>query len=166
MSETVSNVRSLVSQVSPLITIDFRPFETAVLDGLIRERLMAKLSGFFGLLASLIAALGLYGVMSYLVARRTNEIGIRMALGAQRHDVLSLVLRNCALLLAPGLVLGAVLSAAVAQAARAILFGLKPTDPRVLVAAIVGLGLLALLACLLPARRATRIDPIVALRYE
>ncbi|HTF26630.1 MAG TPA: FtsX-like permease family protein [Candidatus Limnocylindria bacterium] len=127
---------------------------------------MAKLSGFFGLLASLIAALGLYGVMSYLVARRTNEIGIRMALGAQRHDVLSLVLRNCAFLLAPGLLLGAVLSAAVAQAARAMLFGLKPTDPRVLVAAIVGLGLLALLACLLPARRATRIDPIVALRYE
>jgi putative ABC transport system permease protein len=166
MSETVSNVRSLVSQVSPLITIDCRPFETTVLDGLMRERLMAKLSGFFGLLASLIAALGLYGVMSYLVARRTNEIGIRMALGAQRHDVLSLVLRNCALLLAPGLLLGAVLSAAVAQAARAILFGLKPTDPRVLVAAIVGLGLLALLACLLPARRATRIDPIVALRYE
>jgi putative ABC transport system permease protein len=166
MSEIVSNVRNLVARVSPLITVDFRPFETTILDGLIRERLMAKLSGFFGLLASLIAALGLYGVMSYLVAQRTNEIGIRMALGAQRRDVLSLVLRNCALMLAPGLVLGAVLSAGVAQAARAMLFGLKPTDPRVLVAAMAGLGLLALLACLLPARRATRIDPIVALRYE
>src|SRR5437870_7946437 len=89
---------------------------------------MAKLSGFFGLLAALIAAVGLYGVMSYLVARRTNEIGIRMALGTRRRDVLSLVLRKAALLLASGLILGAILSVAVAQAARAMLFGLKPTD--------------------------------------
>ena len=127
---------------------------------------MAKLSGFFGLLAALIAAVGLYGVMSYLVARRTNEIGIRIALGARKRDVLSLVLRNAALLLASGLILGAILSVAVAQAARAMLFGLKPTDPVVLVAAIAGLGFLALLACFLPARRATRVDPLVALRYE
>jgi len=116
---------------------------------------MAKLSGFFGLLAALIAAVGLYGVMSYLVARRTNEIGIRMALGTRRRDVLSLVLRKAALLLASGLILGAILSVAVAQAARAMLFGLKPTDPVVLVAAIAGLGFLALLACFLPARRAS-----------
>jgi len=104
--------------------------------------------------------------MSYLVARRTNEIGIRMALGTRRRDVLSLVLRKAALLLASGLILGAILSVAVAQAARAMLFGLKPTDPVVLVAAIAGLGFLALLACFLPARRATRVDPLVALRYE
>src|SRR5260370_41957808 len=101
--------------------------------------------------------------MSYLVARRTNEIGMRMALGAQRHGVLSLMLRNCALLLVPGLVLGAVLSAAVAQATRAILFGLKPTDPRGLGAPIVGLCFLALLTCLLPTRRPTPLLPLVAL---
>jgi len=166
MAGTVSNVRSLVGQVSPLITLDFQPFEVTILEGLTRERLMAKVSGFFGLLAALIAAVGLYGVMSYLVAQRTNEIGIRVALGAQRGDVLSLVLRNAALLLAPGLVLGAFLSVAAAQAARAMLFGLKPSDPGVLVAAITGFGLIALLASFLPARRAMRVDPIVALRYE
>ena len=166
MSETVSDVRSLVAQVSPLITIGFHPFETTVLEGLMRERLMARLSGFFGLLATLMAALGLYGVMSYLVARRTNEIGIRMALGAQRRDVLFLVLRNAALLLASGLVVGAVLSVALAQTARAMLFGLKPTDPVVLLATVGGLAVIALMASLLPALRALSVDPLVALRYE
>ena len=166
MAETVSNVRSLVAQANPLITIDFQPFETTILEGLTRERLMAKVSGFFGLLAALIAAVGLYGVMSYLVAQRTNEFGIRVTLGAQRADVLSLVLRNAAGLLAPGLVLGAFLSVAAAQAARAMLFGLKPSDPAVLVAAMIGLGFIALLASFLPARRAMHVDPMVALRYE
>jgi len=166
IAETVSNVRNLVAQASPLITLGFQPFETTILEGLTRERLMAKVSGLFGLLAALIAAVGLYGVMSYLVAQRTNEIGIRVALGAQRTDVLSLVLRNAALLLAPGLVLGAFLSVAAAQAARAMLFGLKPSDPGVLVAAIIGLGFIGFLASFLPARRASRVDPMVALRYE
>ena len=166
ITQTVSNVRSLVARASPLITVGFLPFETTILEGLTRERLMAKVSGFFGLLAALIAAVGLYGVMSYLVAQRTNEIGIRAALGAQRADVLSLVLRNAALLLAPGLVLGAFLSVAAAQTARAMLFGLQPSDPGVLVAAMTGLGFIALLASFPPARRAMRVDPIVALRYE
>jgi putative ABC transport system permease protein len=166
IAETVSNVRNLVAQASPLITLGCQPFETTILEGLTRERLMAKVSGFFGLLAALIAAVGLYGVMSYLVAQRTNEIGIRVALGAQRTDVLSLVLRNAALLLAPGLVLGAFLSVAAAQAARAMLFGLKPSDPRVVVAAIIGLGFVGFLASFLPARRASRVDPMVALRHE
>ena len=166
IADTVSNVRNVVTQVSPLITLSFQRFETTILEGLTRERLMAKVSGFFGLLAALIAAVGLYGVMSYLVAQRTNEFGIRVALGAQRGDVLSLVLRNAVLLLAPGLVLGAFLSVAAAQAARAMLFGLKPNDPGVLVAAMIGLGLIALLASFLPARRAMRVDPMVALRYE
>ena len=166
IAETVSNVRSVVAQASPLITLDFQAFETTILGGLTRERLMAKVSGFFGLLAALIAAVGLYGVMSYLVAQRTNEFGIRVALGAQSGDVLSLVLRNAALLLIPGLLLGAFLSVAAAQAARAMLFGLKPSDPGVLVAAMAGLGFIVLLASFLPARRAMRVDPMVALRYE
>jgi ABC-type antimicrobial peptide transport system permease subunit len=127
---------------------------------------MTKVSDFFGLPAALISAVGLYGVMSYLVAQRTNEIGIRVALGAQRADVLSLMLRNAATLLDPGLVLGAFLSVAAAQAARAMLFVLKPSDPGVLFPAITGLGFIALLASFLPARRAMRVDPMVALRYE
>lgn len=166
MAETISNVRSLIAQASSLITVDFQPFETWILEGLTRERLMAKVSGFFGLLAALIAAVGLYGVMSYLVAQRTNEFGIRVALGAQSVDVLSLVLRNAALLLAPGLALGAFLSVAAAQAARAMLFGLKPSDPAVLIAAMTALGFIALLASFLPARRAMSVDPMAALRYE
>jgi len=166
MNETVSNVRSLVGQLSPLITVDFYPFETTVLDGLMRERLMAKLSGFFGLLATLIAALGLYGVMSYMVVRRTNEIGIRIALGAQKSDVLLLILRNASLLLASGLVLGALLSVSLSRVAATMLFGLKPTDPGVFLTAMVGLGIITLLASLVPALRAMRVDPIVALRYE
>ena len=89
-----------------------------------------------------------------------------MALGAQSVDVLSLVLRNAALLLAPGLALGAFLSVAAAQAARAMLFGLKPSDPGVLIAAMTGLGFIALFASFLPARRAMSVDPLAALRYE
>jgi putative ABC transport system permease protein len=166
MSDVVSSVRNVVAQVSPLVTVDFLPFETVVLEGVMRERLMAKLSGFFGVLAVLIAAVGLYGVMSYLVTRRTNEIGIRMALGAQRWDVLSLLLRNAASLLVPGLAVGAVLSVVVAQSARAMLFGLKPTNPGVLVTAIAGMAFIAFLANLLPARRAMRVDPMLALHYE
>jgi len=166
IAEAVPNVRSLIAQASPLITLGFQPFETTILQGLTRERLMAKVSTFFGLLALLIAAIGLYGVMSYLVAQRTNEIGIRMALGAQRGNVLCLVLRNAALLLAPGLAVGALLSVAAAQAARAMLFGLKPSDPGILVAAMTGLGCITLFASFLPARQATRVDPMVALRYE
>jgi ABC-type antimicrobial peptide transport system permease subunit len=166
IAETVSHVRSLVAQASPLITLGFQPLAATILEGLTRERLMAKVSGFFGLLAALIAAVGLYGVMSYLVAQRTKEIGIRVALGAQRGNLLCLALGNAALLLAPGLAVGAFLSVAAAQAARAMLFGLKPSDPRVLLAAMAGLGFITLLASFLPARRATRVDPMVALRHE
>jgi ABC-type antimicrobial peptide transport system permease subunit len=91
---------------NPAIGVDFRSFETIVREGLLRERLMATLSGFFGVLATLIAALGLYGVMAYSVARRTHEIGIRMALGANRTEVVGLVLREAMALLAAGLTLG------------------------------------------------------------
>jgi ABC-type antimicrobial peptide transport system permease subunit len=127
---------------------------------------MATLSTFFGALATLIAAIGLYGVMSYLVARRGNEIGIRMALGADRGDILSLVLRQSATLLAIGLAAGAVLAIAGAHAVSSLLFGLRPYDAGTLAIAMLLLAVIAQAASYLPARRASRLDPMAALREE
>jgi putative ABC transport system permease protein len=132
----------------------------------LRERLMATLSGFFGGLAALIAAVGLYGVMSYLVARRTNEIGIRMALGASRGDIVRLVLREAAILLLVGLAGGAVLAVAAGYAAGSLLFGLRPTDAGILAMAAALLAAVAIAASYLPAWRASRLDPVTALREE
>ena len=127
---------------------------------------LAKLSTFFGVLALLLACVGLYGVMSYTVAGRTREIGVRMALGARRSDVLGLVLRESMLLVAIGLVAGIPLALASTRVLHSFLFGLKSTDPLSLIAVIVLLGIVAAVAGFIPARRAARIDPMVALRYE
>jgi ABC-type antimicrobial peptide transport system permease subunit len=120
----------------------------------------------FGLLAVLLAAIGLYGVMSYSVARRTPEIGVRMALGATRGDVASMILREIALLIAVGSAIGAAGSLGLARFVESLMFGLAPRDPLTLVAAIGVLLAVGLLAGYLPARRASRIDPVVALRSE
>jgi ABC-type antimicrobial peptide transport system permease subunit len=127
---------------------------------------MATLSGFFGGLAALLATIGLYGVMSYMVARRKNEIGIRMALGANRGDVITMVMREAGLLLAGGVIVGVLLAVAAARAAATLLFGLHPGDPATLALAVAGLGLVAMLASYLPALRASRLEPTEALREE
>lgn len=127
---------------------------------------LAKLSTFFGVLALLLACVGLYGVMSYTVAARTREIGVRMALGARRGDVLELVLRESMLLVAIGLATGIPLALASTRVLHSFLFGLKSSDPVSLIAVIVLLGIVAAVAGLIPARRAAKIDPMVALRYE
>lgn len=127
---------------------------------------LARLSAFFAGLALLLACIGLYGVMSYTVAGRTREIGVRMALGARRGDVLELVLREAMLLVAIGLVVGVPLSLASARLLQSFLFELKSTDLVSLCAVILLLGTVAAVAGLIPARRAARIDPVVALRYE
>ncbi|HZS26253.1 MAG TPA: FtsX-like permease family protein [Candidatus Angelobacter sp.] len=129
---------------------------------------MASLSGFFGLLAGLLATIGLYGVISYMVVRRRNEIGIRMALGADRSRVLALIMimREALLLLALGLAIGAGLSLLSGSVASSLLFGLKPDDPLTLVLAAATLALVAAVASYLPAFRATRIQPTEALRKE
>ena len=133
---------------------------------LIQERLFAKLTGCFGALAMLLASIGLHGVMSYAVARRTGEIGIRMALGAQRRDVLWQVLRETMLLVAIGLIIGLPAALASTRLIRNQLFGLKPTEPFTILVATLLLVLVAVFAGYLPARRASRLDPMVALRYK
>ncbi len=162
----VASVKRTLPEVSPRIAFYFSFFKTRIREGLLRERLMATLSGFFGALAALLATTGLYGVISYMVARRTNEIGIRMALGADRRDVVKLILREGGLLLVFGVAAGAVLALAAATTARSMLFGLQPYDPATLGMAIVLLAAVTLAASYLPARRAAKLDPMVALRDE
>ncbi len=133
---------------------------------LFQERLIARLSSFFGLLALLLACIGLYGLLSYEVARRTREIGIRMALGAQSGDVLRSVVGHGIALAAIGAAIGTAASFGVTRFLGSMLYDVKPSDPFTLVGVTVLLLLVALAACYIPARRATRVDPLVALRYE
>lgn len=164
--DLTSRIRTAAAEASPQITISFQNFQTMIGDSLIQERLMATLSGFFGFLAGLLATVGLYGVISYMVVRRTNEIGIRMALGADRAGILKMILREAGSLLAVGVAVGAVLSIVGARTANALLYGLKSYDPLTLVAAIALLGTVAAAASSLPAQRAAKLDPMVALREE
>jgi predicted permease len=161
-----SEVERSVGEVNPVIGIQFIVMKSQVRDGLLRERLMASLSGFFGLLAGILATVGLYGVISYMVVRRRNEIGIRMALGADRGRVLALIMREAAILLAVGLAIGAGLSLASTRAAASLLFGLKPHDPATMAMAAISLAVVAAAASYLPAFRAARIAPTEALREE
>jgi predicted permease len=133
---------------------------------LVQQKLVARIATFFSLLALLLGCVGLYGVLSYAVARRTNEIGIRMALGAQRGDVLWLMLRESLALVVAGVVIGLLASLAATRAVSTMLFGLKPHDPLTIAVAALLLLAAAVLASYLPARRATRVDPMVALRDE
>lgn len=165
-STVISATREKLSQLYPGMKMDFHVFQTEIQSGLVRERLMALLSGFFGALAALLAMIGLYGVISYIIAMRRNEIGIRMALGANRQDVIGIVLRQTLILLALGVGIGVLLAVAATSGARALLFGLQPNDPVSLVAAAVFLSGIALVASFWPAFRATRHDPMRALRYE
>ena len=164
--DLTSRVKQTILQMSPDISIGFISLQGMIHDELVGERLMATLSGFFGALAGLLATLGLYGVMSYTVVRRTNEIGIRMTLGASRGEITGMVIREAAILLAVGLGVGVLLALAGARAASSLLFGLKPYDPATLAIAAALLALVALGASYLPARRATKVNPMVALRYE
>jgi putative ABC transport system permease protein len=161
-----SVVTAFARQVHPATVVSFRTMESQVKDSLLRERLMATLSGFFGGLAALIAMIGLYGVMSYTVARRRNEIGIRMALGADRRQVVKMIMGDAGTLLAVGLGIGTLSALGAARAASALLFGVKPHDPATLLMAATGLGAVAMLASYVPALRASRLQPTEALRDE
>ncbi|MGB9465944.1 MAG: FtsX-like permease family protein, partial [Candidatus Acidiferrum sp.] len=162
----LSAVKSTAMQADPAADITFYNLHKMIDDGLIRDRLMARLSGFFGILAVLLAVIGLYGMISYMVARRRNEIGIRMTLGADRRSIISLVLRESVVLLSIGLAIGVALALAVSSAASALLFGLKSNDAATLIIATVSLAAIALAASYLPALRASKLDPMKALRHE
>jgi predicted permease len=150
----------------PGTAIQFRIFEELISDSLMRERLLAALSGFFGALAAILATIGLYGVLAYKTVRRRNEIGIRVALGATRGQIMGLVLKEAASLVAIGLIVGIVCSLALAHAAASLLFGISARDPIQLAGAALALAAAAGIGSLLPARRASRLDPMAALRDE
>jgi predicted permease len=165
--QTVSLVRDRVRKLDPNLPIyDVQTMEQRVTDSLLTERLIAGLSAVFGVLATLLACVGLYGVMAYNVARRTREIGVRMALGAFGKDVVWLVLREALLLLAVGLFVGLPAAMLLGRYAQSQLFGVHFADPLTLVLAVSSLAASAILAGVIPARRASRVDPIRALRYE
>jgi len=130
------------------------------------QTLIARLSTFFGLLAAFLACIGIYGLMSYAVMRRTNEIGIRMALGAERSGVLWMVMRESLMLVAAGVVIGIPAALVATRLVSSVLYGLKTTDPITITLSALAMIAVAALAGYLPARRASKVDPMVALRYE
>jgi putative ABC transport system permease protein len=162
---TAEATRMLV-QINPSIAVQYQTVRSQVSGSLLRERLMATLSGFFGGLAVLIATIGLYGVMSYTVARRRVEIGIRMALGADRGSVIRMMIREAGRLLIAGVIIGVALAMLGGRTAATLLYDLKPWDPATLAIAVAVLGAVTLLASWLPARRAAGLAPTVALREE
>ena len=155
---------SAASAVKPNILVTARNLDEQIGESLVRERLMAMLSGFFGMLAVLLAAIGLYGVMSYMVAQRRQEIGIRMALGAGQGRVLRMVLSESAVLVVIGVAAGAGLAVFASRYAKSLLFGLTPNDPFTIVLAVTGLALIGCASSFIPAWRAASVAPTTALR--
>jgi predicted permease len=159
-------IQEAVASVNKEIPLEFHALPKQIDDSLVQERLLATLSGFLGGLALFLAMIGLYGALSYLVTLRRTEFGIRMALGALPGSILTLVMREVTTVLIGGLTGGAVLSFVAVRLLQKMLFGVNAHDPLTTVSAIVVLSAVAILAGYLPARRAMRVDPMVALRYE
>ncbi len=157
-------VRTIIAGVNKDIALEFRSFETQVSETMVQQRVVATLASAFGVLALVLAMVGLYGMTAYVVTRRTAEIGIRLALGAQRSAVLWLVLRDVVALLALGIVFGVAASFAAGRLVTGLLYGVRPNDPLQLAAAVLTLAAATALAAYLPARRAARLDPMMALR--
>lgn len=165
-SGTMKGVQQQMAALDPGLLVDFRVLDASIEESVLRERLMANLSGGFGLLAVLLSVLGLYGVMSYMVARRRSEIGVRLALGAGTGNILGLILREAGVLVVTGLALGVAGSFAVSRYAESLLFGLKTNDPASLVLGDALLVITGLTAALLPALRAARLHPADVLQGE
>jgi putative ABC transport system permease protein len=166
-SAVIASIRAMVRQVEPEATVDdIATLQQLVSDSISRPRLYAVLLGIFAAVAVTLAAVGLYGVMAYSVTRRTREIGIRMALGAARADVLRLVLGQTLVLTGVGITLGLFGAGVFTRYLAGLLFGLTPLDPTTFIAVALVFGAVATSAALVPARRATNVDPLIALRYE
>ncbi|SPF41370.1 Permease [Candidatus Sulfopaludibacter sp. SbA4] len=162
----IAGVKSAIAGVNRDVSIEFKTLSAKVDSSIEREKLLAALAGFFGAIALLLATIGLYGVMSYNVARRRNEIGIRMALGAEQSSVLRMVLREAAILTGIGLAAGFGAALPATRLVASFLYGLQPNDPWTLGIAAAVLAAVAAMAGYLPARRASRLDPMAALREE
>jgi putative ABC transport system permease protein len=137
-----------------------------VADSISNKRFTMTLLGVFALLALLLASIGIYGVLSYMVGQRSKEIGVRMALGAQKFDVLRMVLKDGARMTLTGIVLGVIGALALTRLMGTMLYGVRPTDPLTFVSVAALLGGIAMLACYVPARRAMKVDPMEALRHQ
>jgi hypothetical protein len=162
----ITAVTRAIGEISPASSLRFSTMRGQIDRSLQRDRLMAFVAGFFGILAAVIATLGLYGVMSYLVARRRTEIGIRVALGAEPRSVTRLITREAATLVVIGLIVGGGLTLLASGSAQSLLYQLQPWDATTMAMAMLGLGGVAAIAAWLPARRAARLDPTQALRQE
>jgi len=160
-------IRDTVRQLDPQVqVVNLRTMNEVVDRSLLQERFVAQLGGFFSLFALLLASIGLYGVMSYATARRTQEIGIRMALGARAADVIRLVLREAMLLVGVGMVIGLGAAIAATRLVANLLFGLSPTDQLTIALAALLTCAVTALAGYLPSRKASRVEPVTAMRHE
>jgi putative ABC transport system permease protein len=160
-------VRSQVAAVDPNLPLfDVKPFDKLITDSVIGMAYVAAMMAILGIIALVLASVGIYGVMSYSVGERTHEIGVRMAMGATSKDVQRLILGNGLFLTVMGMGIGLPLALGIAYALSSILFGVKVADPFAFIGLPLVLAAVATLACYLPARRAVRLDPLAALRYE
>ena len=165
--QVANDIRAVVRRIDPNLPLfDINTMATQVQNNISTPRLMATLSSFFGLLALTLSAIGLYGVLAYSVSKRTGEIGIRMALGADRRNILRLILGETSQVVSVGIASGLAITWAASRLVKSMIYGLSAHDARVLVVSACLLLLVALLAALLPARRAVQVDPMVALRCD
>ena len=165
--EIISRTRRAIAEVNPNILVNnVGSLEEQVDGSIATQSLVARLSSFFGFIAVFLACIGIYGLLSYSVARRTSEFGVRLALGARSHMLLWMILRECILLLVLGLALGVPVALSSTRILKSLLYELSPLDPTAISIAIATVSVMTIAAAWLPARRATKVDPMQALRTE